>query len=254
MKKLLFITLLISISTVFSFAQEAKKTNSEVTGSQTNEKQKQWLPSNFRAVSEVPVTLLTPTGEKVQSVTTDNQGVFNFTNVAAGKYIVAFGKYDVKMAKGLTEYRVFTPREAGSGMASGRRQYEPLIIRKSIDKSSPVLMKKDAACDDDCEGFFEVTLALSAGSSMVSGGASSAAYARTSVQGVEIKEPGKGGASSAAYASTGMAIQHGIEIKEPGIIGGRVSMTPTVGKQTQGVSFGEKTKQDNVKKSVGNIQ
>jgi type VI secretion system secreted protein Hcp len=36
---------------------------------------------------------------------------------------------------------VVTAREAGSGMATGRRQYEPLVIRKRIDKSSPVLFK-----------------------------------------------------------------------------------------------------------------
>jgi type VI secretion system secreted protein Hcp len=36
---------------------------------------------------------------------------------------------------------VITAREAGSGMATGRRQYEPLMIRKRIDKSSPLLMK-----------------------------------------------------------------------------------------------------------------
>lgn len=34
-----------------------------------------------------------------------------------------------------------TAREKGSGMASGRRQYEPLIIRKRIDKSSPLLAR-----------------------------------------------------------------------------------------------------------------
>ena len=37
--------------------------------------------------------------------------------------------------------KVITAREAGSGMATGRRQYEPLVIRKRIDKSSPLLMK-----------------------------------------------------------------------------------------------------------------
>ncbi len=34
-----------------------------------------------------------------------------------------------------------TAREKGSGMATGRRQYEPLIIRKRIDRSSPLLVK-----------------------------------------------------------------------------------------------------------------
>ncbi|MCP3169642.1 type VI secretion system tube protein TssD [Myxococcus qinghaiensis] len=36
---------------------------------------------------------------------------------------------------------VITARETGSGMATGRRQYEPLVIRKRIDKSTPLLMK-----------------------------------------------------------------------------------------------------------------
>ena len=39
------------------------------------------------------------------------------------------------------EQAVKTAREAGSGMASGRRQYEPLLIRKRIDKSSPLIAK-----------------------------------------------------------------------------------------------------------------
>ena len=30
---------------------------------------------------------------------------------------------------------MITAREAGSGMATGRRQYQPLLIRKRIDKS-----------------------------------------------------------------------------------------------------------------------
>jgi type VI secretion system secreted protein Hcp len=39
------------------------------------------------------------------------------------------------------EQKVVTAREAGSGMATGRRQYEPLLIRKRIDKASPLIMK-----------------------------------------------------------------------------------------------------------------
>lgn len=39
------------------------------------------------------------------------------------------------------EQAVKTARESGSGMATGRRQYEPLMIRKRIDKSSPLLAK-----------------------------------------------------------------------------------------------------------------
>ncbi|HTT70463.1 MAG TPA: type VI secretion system tube protein TssD [Anaeromyxobacteraceae bacterium] len=39
------------------------------------------------------------------------------------------------------EQSVITAREAGSGMATGRRQYEPLCIRKRIDKASPLILK-----------------------------------------------------------------------------------------------------------------
>lgn len=41
---------------------------------------------------------------------------------------------------------VRTAREAGSGLASGRRTFEPLEITKRIDKSSPLLAK--ALCDN----------------------------------------------------------------------------------------------------------
>ena len=39
------------------------------------------------------------------------------------------------------EQAVKTAREAGSGMATGRRQYEPLLIRKRIDKATPLIAK-----------------------------------------------------------------------------------------------------------------
>ncbi len=49
---------------------------------------------------------------------------------------------------------VSTAREAGSGLATGRRQYEPLIIRKRIDKSTPLLAK--ALCNNEViEGVFK---------------------------------------------------------------------------------------------------
>jgi type VI secretion system secreted protein Hcp len=39
------------------------------------------------------------------------------------------------------EQAILTAREAGSGMATGRRQYQPLVVRKRIDKSSPLILK-----------------------------------------------------------------------------------------------------------------
>lgn len=39
------------------------------------------------------------------------------------------------------ESEVMTARESGSGMATGRRQYKPILIRKRIDKATPLLAK-----------------------------------------------------------------------------------------------------------------
>ncbi len=39
------------------------------------------------------------------------------------------------------EQSVKTARESGTGMMTGRRQYEPLRIVKRIDKASPLIMK-----------------------------------------------------------------------------------------------------------------
>jgi type VI secretion system secreted protein Hcp len=40
-----------------------------------------------------------------------------------------------------------TAREGGSGMATGRRQYKPILIRKRIDKASPLIAK--ALCKNE---------------------------------------------------------------------------------------------------------
>ena len=49
---------------------------------------------------------------------------------------------------------VRTAREKGSGMATGRRTYEPIVIRKRIDKSSPLIAK--ALCNNEViEGTFK---------------------------------------------------------------------------------------------------
>jgi type VI secretion system secreted protein Hcp len=49
---------------------------------------------------------------------------------------------------------VKTAREAGSGMATGRRQHEPIMIRKRIDKSTPLIAK--ALCENQViEGKFK---------------------------------------------------------------------------------------------------
>jgi type VI secretion system secreted protein Hcp len=39
------------------------------------------------------------------------------------------------------DHSVDTAREASSGIATGRRTYQPLVIRKRIDKASPLIAK-----------------------------------------------------------------------------------------------------------------
>lgn len=52
------------------------------------------------------------------------------------------------------EVGIKTAREAGSGAATGRRQHEPVLIRKRIDKSTPLLAK--ALCENQViEGTFK---------------------------------------------------------------------------------------------------
>ncbi len=49
---------------------------------------------------------------------------------------------------------VRTAREKGSGMASGRRTFEPLVLRKRIDASSPLLAR--SLCNNELvEGTFK---------------------------------------------------------------------------------------------------
>lgn len=52
------------------------------------------------------------------------------------------------------ESSVETAREAGSGMATGRRAHQPLLIRKRIDKATPLILK--ALCENQViEGVFK---------------------------------------------------------------------------------------------------
>jgi len=52
------------------------------------------------------------------------------------------------------ESATITAREATSGMATGQRQHEPIMIRKRIDKATPLIAK--ALCDnEEIEGTFK---------------------------------------------------------------------------------------------------
>ena len=39
------------------------------------------------------------------------------------------------------QWQVATARDASSGLSTGRRQYQPIVIRKRVDKSTPLLVK-----------------------------------------------------------------------------------------------------------------
>ncbi len=52
------------------------------------------------------------------------------------------------------DFNVMTARDAASGMASGRRQYKPLAIRKRIDKASPLILKS-LSNNEVIEGIFK---------------------------------------------------------------------------------------------------
>lgn len=48
------------------------------------------------------------------------------------------GKEDSILVRSFTD-QVITPRDAASGLPTGRRQHQPIVIVKEIDKSSPAL-------------------------------------------------------------------------------------------------------------------
>ena len=52
------------------------------------------------------------------------------------------------------EQKGIMTQAAGSGMSTGRRQYEPILIRKRIDKSTPIL-KRAFAKNEVVEGTFK---------------------------------------------------------------------------------------------------
>lgn len=51
------------------------------------------------------------------------------------------GRSDTAIEIVYFEHAVKSLREAGSGMATGRRQFDPIVLHKRIDKSSPLLSK-----------------------------------------------------------------------------------------------------------------
>lgn len=57
-----------------------------------------------------------------------------------GGEVAALGKEGTMEVLGF-EYDVKSPRDVATGQLTGRRQYQPIIIRKTLDKATPLLMK-----------------------------------------------------------------------------------------------------------------
>ncbi|MEM9188395.1 MAG: type VI secretion system tube protein TssD [Myxococcota bacterium] len=77
----------------------------------------------------------------------------NGTDVPGDSTITSLGREDSIECLYFVD-SVRTARERDSGMATGRRTFEPIVIRKRIDKSSPLLAK--ALCNNEvCDAVFK---------------------------------------------------------------------------------------------------
>lgn len=60
---------------------------------------------------------------------------------AQSDYFLKIDGVDGEVAIESFSWGVTTPRDAASGQATGKRQYQPLIIRKRVDKATPLLFR-----------------------------------------------------------------------------------------------------------------
>ena len=52
--------------------------------------------------------------------------------------------HEGKIAVTAVDHSILTPRDAATGMATGKRQHQPLMISKEVDRSSPLLHQMQA--------------------------------------------------------------------------------------------------------------
>jgi len=52
-----------------------------------------------------------------------------------------------KIAVSAVDHSILSPRDAATGLASGKRQHQPLMISKEVDRSSPLLHQMQAFND-----------------------------------------------------------------------------------------------------------
>ena len=129
MKKLLFITLLISIFTVLGAAQ---------TKTSTTDARKPGEP-----IPGVGVNLgRKPGGQMQKTIFPDASGNFEFSNLEAGKYTL-------KLVAPEKSSSVVSPRDAASGLPTGKRMHQPVAIKEQDAKSDTRIVKAEIVIEGD---------------------------------------------------------------------------------------------------------
>jgi SdrD B-like domain len=127
MKKLLFITLLISIFAVPGAAQtkttDARKPGEPIPGVGVNLGRK-------------------PGGQVQKTIFPDASGNFEFSNLETGKYTL-------KLVTPEKSSSVVSPRDAASGQATGKRMHQPVAIKEQDAKSDPRIVKAEIVIEGD---------------------------------------------------------------------------------------------------------
>jgi SdrD B-like domain len=129
MKKLLLISFLISIFTVLGAAQtktsatDAKSPGGPIPGVGVNLGRK-------------------PGGQVQKTIYTDAGGNFEFSNLEAGKYTL-------KLVAPEKSSTIVSPRDAASGLATGKRMHQPVAIKEQDTKSDTRVVKAEIVIEGD---------------------------------------------------------------------------------------------------------
>lgn len=94
----------------------------------------------------IDVTLRNTENNKTMKSKTNRSGKFSFRNLEPGTYVVELSYKGQRMfvGKDRNESLVISPRDAASGLPTGKRQHRPLTVTKELDKASPKLA--EAVC------------------------------------------------------------------------------------------------------------
>jgi Carboxypeptidase regulatory-like domain len=130
MKKLLFITFFALVCPALLLAQ-----------SPNSNEQNAKMAKPGEPIPGVGINLAKLEGGKetlASQVVTDANGDFEFKNLAPGKYVISVGRKHLGNVKyeDMT-FTVVSPRDAASGMASGKRQHSPIRIVKEFGIQEP---------------------------------------------------------------------------------------------------------------------